>query len=81
LPNIAAGWFYRWRGDYSDIEFIRAGVGLTYVFDKRHALNVGYFGGWAHAGDDWVLSGIFLVQYVVNIRREWKYIPAKIFTF
>lgn len=81
IPGLIAGGFYRWRGDFNDMEFWRAGGGLTYVFDPFHTLNISYFFGWENSGLEWSRSGFLLVQLSLNIRNEWKYVPAKIVNF
>jgi len=81
ILGLAGGFFYRWRGDFADFEFWRAGPGVTYVFNPVHALNVAYFFGWENTGVEWTRSGFLLVQLSLNIRRDWKYVPAKIINF
>lgn len=81
IPGLAGGYFYRWRDDFSDIEFWRAGGGITYVFDPFHTLNVSYFTGWENNGVDWTTSGFLLVQLSLNIRNDWRYLPAKTVSF
>jgi len=81
IPGLVGGWFYRWRGEFSDVEFWRAGGGVTYLFDPVHALTVFYFLGWENNGVEWTRSGFLLVQLSLNIRTDWKYVPAKIFDF
>lgn len=81
IPGLAAGGFYRWWGDFSDIEFWRAGGGVTYMFDPLHFLNVSYFWGWENTGVEWTRSGFLLVHLSLNIRSDWKYVPAKIVNF
>jgi hypothetical protein len=81
IPGLVGGWFYRWRGEFNDFEFWRAGGGVTYLFDPIHALNVSYFWGWENNGIEWTRSGFLLVQLSLNIRTDWKYVPAKIFDF
>ena len=81
IPGLVVGGFYRWRDDFSDIEFWRAGGGVTYMFDPIHSLNVSYFLGWENTGVEWTRSGFLLVQLSVYIRRDWKYVPAKIVNF
>jgi hypothetical protein len=81
IPGLVGGGFYRWRGDFDDWEFWRAGGGVTYVFDPFHTLNVSYFFGWENSGLEWTRSGFLLVQFSINIRNDWKYVPAKIVSF
>jgi hypothetical protein len=81
IPSLVGGGFYRWRDEFTDFEFWRAGGGVTYVFDPFHTLNVSYFFGWENTGAEWTRSGFLLVQLSLNIRNDWKYVPAKIVNF
>jgi hypothetical protein len=81
IPGLLGGWFYRWQDEFNDFEFFRAGGGVTYVFDPFHTLNVSYFVGRQNTGVEWTTSGFLLVQLSLNIRNDWKYVPAKIFNF
>lgn len=53
----------------------------AYVFNKQHALNLIYFVGAANLGDSWSYQGNFLVQLVINIVKDYKYLPAKYISF
>jgi hypothetical protein len=81
IPFIAVGAFYRWRKDFSDFEFVRIGGGLNIRFDPLHILSVSYFVGALNHGDRWTFSGIPLLQFSINIRSDWMYVPAKIINF
>lgn len=81
IPGLVGGYFYRWQDDFSDIQFWRAGGGITWVFDPVHSLNVSYFTGWENTGIEWTTSGFLLVQLNLNLRTDWRYVPAKIFSF
>jgi hypothetical protein len=70
------GWFYRWREGFNDIEFVRVGGGVTYVFDALHGLNVSYFIGRQNLGDQWVTDGFTFIGLALNVRADWKYVPA-----
>jgi hypothetical protein len=81
IPYIAGGVFYRWRPNFSDFEFIRVGGGLNIVFDPIHTLNLSYFVGLLNNGNRWTWSGIPLIQFTINIREDWLYVPAKYINF
>ena len=81
IPYIAGGVFYRWRPNFSDFEFIRVGGGLNILFDPIHTLNLSYFIGLLNNGNRWTWSGIPLIQFTINIREDWLYVPAKYINF
>jgi hypothetical protein len=81
IPNFAAGVFYRWQNDFTGIQFIRVGGGLAWIIDVKHALNFSYFVGMTNTGSNWVFQGIPFLQLVININKDYKYLPAKYYNF
>ncbi|WP_430817586.1 DUF2490 domain-containing protein [Carboxylicivirga sp. RSCT41] len=81
IASAIGGVFYSWKDNYKGLEFIRAGAALAYVINEQHSINFTYFTGSADTGDDWIFSGSFVVQLVINIRKDYKYVPAKYINF
>jgi len=81
IPNAAAGVFYRWSEGFTGLQFIRLGAGLAYVIDIKHSLNFSYFLGITDTGAGWTYQGIPFVQLIININRDYKYVPAKYINF
>ena len=81
IPNAAAGVFYRWSENFTGLQFIRAGGGLTFVIDKKHTLNFTYFLGMTYDGDIWRYQGIPLIQLVINLGTDFQHLPAKFINF
>jgi hypothetical protein len=77
ITNLAAGWFYRWRDGFSGVEFVRFGGGVAFLFNAVHSLGISYFVGTANTGDGWSWSGIPAVNLLINLRTDWKYVPAR----
>lgn len=75
------GVFYSWKPDYNGFEFIRAGAALGYVLNEQHSINLTYFVGAADTSPEWTYSGSFVVQLIINIRKDYKYVPAKYISF
>ncbi len=75
------GVFYSWKEHFTGLEYIRGGVGAAYLFNMQHALNLIYFVGAANLGDSWVYQGNILLQLVINIDKDYKYVPAKYISF
>ncbi len=81
IASAIGGVFYSWKGNYNGLEFIRAGGGLAYIVSEQHSINFTYFTGIADTGDEWVFAGSFVVQLIINIRKDYKYVPAKYISF
>lgn len=79
IPNFVAGGFYRWKDDFNGFQYFRFGPGLAYVIDVKHVLNFNYLVSAANSGEDWSWAGIAFIQLVININKEFKYLPAKYF--
>lgn len=75
------GVFYSWKPDYNGFEFIRAGAALGYVLNEQHSINFTYFVGAADTSPEWTFAGSFVVQLIINIRKDYKYVPAKYISF
>lgn len=81
IPNFAAGAFYRWKDDFNGFQFFRFGPGIAYVSDVKHVLNINYLFSVENDGNKWHWAGIPVIQLVININKEYKYVPAKYFNF
>ena len=55
--------------------------GVAFVIDKRHVLNFNYLFAASNTGQVWNWSGIPVIQLVININKEYNYLPAKYFNF
>lgn len=82
LGTFATGGLFEFGPDFTGFLGLRAGPAVAYVFNDVHSINVGYFyglindkqGGWTHVG-------IPSFQLIINIRKEYKYPPAKYINF
>lgn len=81
IASVIGGWFYRSEPGFNGIQFWRGGGGINYVFDPLHTLNVSYFLGWQNLGDRWIVEGFAFVGLTINIRTDWRYVPAQVFSF
>lgn len=81
LFTAVGGIFYSWKKNFTGIEFIRGGPGISYIFNRQHSLNFLYFVGTANQGNSWIYQGNFITQLVINIDRDYKYVPAKYINF
>ena len=81
VPNAAFGIFYRWQDDFTGIQFYRVGAGLAYIINVQHSVNFSYFVGFTDTGEMWESQGITSLQLIININKDYKYVPAKYFNF
>lgn len=81
IASGIGGVFYSWKGNYNGFEFIRAGAALAYLLNEQHSINFTYFAGAADTSPEWTFSGSFVVQLIINIRKDYKYVPAKYISF
>lgn len=81
IASGIGGVFYSWKNDYNGFEFIRAGAALAYVINEQHSINFTYFAGVADTTPERTYSGSFVVQLIINIRKDYKYVPAKYISF
>ncbi len=81
VGNFLAGALYRWTDDFSDFELIRTGPGITYIINDRHSFSFNYFLSIDNNHIDWEWSGIPSIQLKINIDKDYKFLPAKYFSF
>jgi len=81
ISNFAFGVFYKWKNDWNGFRFIRFGPGLTYLINKQHTINFNYLISAENDTKMWHWAGIPVVQLIININKEYKYLPAKYFSF
>jgi len=83
IVNYAIGALYRWRKEdnFSAIQFFRTGPGIDYKLSAKHYLNFSYFLSGTNNGEHWSWAGVPFIQLVININKDYKYVPAKYFNF
>jgi len=81
IVQTAAGGLYRWSETLTGFQFFRGLIGGSYNFNKKNRLNFSYFVGYENRGDHWSFIGGPLLQFVVSLDNDSKYIPAKYFNF
>jgi len=79
--SFGAGIFYRWRDDFKGFQFVRFGPSLIYILNKKHTLNFSYFLSTENNGEFWEWAGIPVIQLIININKNYKYVPAKYFNY
>lgn len=73
------GAFYRWSDDFTGLQFVRTGIGLSYVFDKMHSITFIDAIGFENRGLEtgWTYAHFPMVQLIIRVRKDYKYMPAK----
>ncbi|MCF6224101.1 MAG: hypothetical protein L3J34_10285 [Flavobacteriaceae bacterium] len=79
--SLGAGIFYRWRNDFQGFQFVRFGPSLIYGINKKHTINFSYFLSTENNGELWEWAGIPVIQLIININKDYKYVPAKYFNY
>jgi len=77
ITNFALGVFYRWAEGYNGFEFVRFGPGVAYVINAQHTINFNYLLSAKNTRQYWEWAGISVVQLIININKDYKYMPAK----
>jgi hypothetical protein len=82
VGTVAAGGLFEFGKDFSGFLGLRTGVAAAYVINKAHSINAGYFYGAINDGTgNYSNVGIFSFQLIININKEFKYLPAKYISF
>lgn len=73
-----AGAFYRWSDDFTGMQFLRVGVGLSYIFDDKHSLSYVHAIGIEYLGEGITTYANFpLLQLNIRINKAPKEKPAR----
>ncbi len=77
------GAFYRWSNDFTGLQFIRTGIGLSYVFDKMHSISFIDAIGFENRGPEIGITYAHfpMVQLIIRVNKNYKYLPAKYINF
>ena len=77
------GPFYRWSETFSGIEFVRGGPVFTYIFDTVHTVSFAPLFGAGNLGGEngWAWSFTPMIQLIIRVNKNYKYLPAKYINF
>lgn len=77
------GPFWRFSEDFTGLQYLRAGVGTTFIFDKAHTLTLINAIGMENRGDGEGPYGswIPIVQLTIRVNKDYKYTPASYINF
>jgi hypothetical protein len=83
IGSVIGGFYYKFTNERSDIEVVMGGLNAAYVMDKKHTLNLSYVYGQQlqFATDEYIHFGIIMARLIININKEYDYLPAKYINF
>lgn len=78
LLTTFAGALFEFGEDWSGFLGMRTGVSAAYIINHAHSVNIGYFYGLINdKTNNYNNIGIINLQLIINISRDYKYLPAK----
>ena len=77
IGTFLAGALYRWSDDFQGVELIRTGPGLSYIFNRKYSLFINYYLNVENNHQDWEWSGIPFIQLIINLDKNYKFLPEK----
>ncbi len=74
---------YQWGPDFPGrIAFVRFGPSFGVIFDKVHTLSIlPAFGAENYGESGWAWSFTPVVQLIIRVRKDYKYLPARYINF
>jgi len=80
IGSVFAGGLFEFGKDFNGFLGLRSGVNAAYVFNKAHSVNLGYYYGLINdKTGHYNHVGILSIQLIINIRKDYKYLPARYF--
>ncbi len=71
----------RERSYWDEYMFVRTMAGMNFQVGEVNRFSVNYFVGAVNGADRWTWIGGPLIQLTINLKADWKYVPAKIYSF
>lgn len=82
LISALAGGLFEFGPDFNGFLGMRTGISAAYIINKAHSVNLGYFYGLINdRQNNFTNVGVFSLQLIINISRDYKYVPAKYYSF
>ncbi len=83
VGGLAAALFQWGDGEDITLRFIRAGGSFGIVFDEVHTLNItpAFGAEYLNKDDGWVYSFTPIIQLILRVNKDYKYIPARYINF
>ena len=78
LLTTFAGALFEFGEDFDGFLGMRTGVSAAYIINHAHSVNIGYFYGLINdKTNNYNNIGIINLQLIININKDYKYLPAK----
>ncbi len=81
VPGLVGGYCLSRKEDFRGLEFIRLMAGVSFRISDAHFLGLNYFLGIENKPGGVELIGGPLIQLTINLRSDWEYRPARIYSF
>jgi len=81
MGTVFGGGMYEIGELFTDWWGFRAGLIMSYIVDKHHALSLGYMYGAVNTGTKYTNIGIVTLGLTFNLKKEYKYQPARYISF
>lgn len=81
LLGAFGGGFYRWSAEFTGMQFYRAGLNISFLFNEYNTLSILEAIGFENQGDYWSYAHFPMLQLVVRIKKNYKYRETMIFSF
>lgn len=83
LLSTFAGAYYKLTEEENDFSAFVVGLGAAYVINKQHALNFTYLYAQQQnmAEDIWFPAGGVILRLIININKDYEYVPARYINF
>ncbi len=84
IGTFIAGGIYEWGETFTGFWGMRSGFDISYVFNQQHRVAIGWLYGLVNTKEEptrWVHVGIPTFTIAINIRKDFKYLPANYINF
>jgi hypothetical protein len=82
FASAVGGVFYTWSNDFTGLQYVRVGSGISWIIDERHTLGLTYFvGGQQLSLSETVYQGVVFTQLTINISKGYDELPAQYISF
>lgn len=83
IASVVVGSYFKFTDEKSGLELLMAGANAAYVINKQHTLNLTYVYGAQKQfpTDEYLQFGILMCRLIINIQKDYEYLPAKYINF
>ncbi|WP_152286688.1 DUF2490 domain-containing protein [Flavicella marina] len=83
IGSLLLGSYYKFTPEKNGLEVLMAGVNAAYIVNKQHTVNLGYLYATQlnFVTNQRSNFGIIVARLIINIKKDYDYLPAKYFNF